>query len=101
MWPMWPSANVDVADWVASCSWLGGLRRCSVERRQICERGPARHCQISESCVAFSRHGATDPGAAAQPSFIPWQLDSLGRICEKGASTSLCHRCKQRLLKGV
>ena len=35
-------ANALVADRVASCSLLGGLRRCSVERRQLPFRSMAK-----------------------------------------------------------
>ena len=92
-----PSPSNAVADRVALCSLLGG-RRCSVERRQICD-GLARPCISSR---AFPRHGETDPGAAAQPYFNPClKPSSLGRVCEKGASTSLSHREEQCLLTGT
>ncbi|CAJ1415324.1 unnamed protein product [Effrenium voratum] len=35
----------------------------------MCELGRARTCQTSESCLAFPRHGETDPGAAAASDF--------------------------------
>ena len=89
------SANA-VADWVTSWSWRLGRRRCSVERRQICELGRPRSCQGQNRvpfCLAKQMARLSQIATASS-------LDSLGRICE-GASTRLSHGGEQRLLTGA